>query len=254
MKHLPTLVGRELAAYFLNPMAYLILLAFQVIAWINFGQLITTLANHPAVFSASSNPLNDYLSRSEWFWIALMVALPATTMRLLAEERRSGTLEPLLTMPIPESRVVIAKWLAGVCMYLFILLPFAVYLPFLYYQGKFHFDVGPFFSLAIGMTTIGMMFVAIGLFFSALTKNQIIAAIWTFVIMFVFIFVITFGYAYATTKQWAFADVFQFLSVLAQVQSFGIGQLDLRFLAVHFSVTAMALFMTIKVVQWRRAA
>ena len=122
------------------------------------------------------------LASAPAFWIALLVALPALTMRLLAEEKRSGTIETLLTSPITEAEVVVSKWLAGLAMYLAILLPFAIYLPFLYYQGKYQFDLGPFVSLAIGLTTLGMMFVAIGLFFSALTRNQIVAAIWTFLV------------------------------------------------------------------------
>ena len=70
------------------------------------------------------------------------------------------------------------------------LVPFALYLPFLYYQAKFDFDLGPILALAIGLTTMGMMLVAIGLFFSALTRNQIVAAIWTFVVLFLMIVVV----------------------------------------------------------------
>ena len=81
---------------------------------------------------------------------------------LLAEERRSGTIETLLTLPVTEAEVVLAKWLAGVVMFWALLVPFALYLPFLYYQAKFYFDVGPVLALAIGLTTMGMMFVAIG--------------------------------------------------------------------------------------------
>ena len=71
------------------------------------------------------------------------------TMRLLAEERRSGTIETLLTLPVTETEVVLAKWLAGVVMYCVLLVPFALYLPFLYYQAKFDFDLGPIVRLAI---------------------------------------------------------------------------------------------------------
>ena len=105
------------------------------------------------------------------------MAIPALTMRLLAEERRSGTIETLLTLPVTETQVVLAKWLAGVVMYLVLLIPFALYLPFLYFQARFYFDLGPVLALAIGLTTMGMMFIAVGLLFSAMTRNQIVAAI-----------------------------------------------------------------------------
>ncbi|HEY2159537.1 MAG TPA: ABC transporter permease, partial [Isosphaeraceae bacterium] len=165
MRHVPTLLKRELAAYFLGPMAYLMLLAFQTIAWINFDGMLESLAHNPRIYSGVPDPLNYYLAGSPPFWIALMVALPALTMRLIADERRSGTIEPLLTVPVTEAEVAVSKWLAGVVMYLVLLLPFLVYLPFLYFQGRFHFDTGPVVALVIGLATSGMMYVAIGLFF-----------------------------------------------------------------------------------------
>ncbi len=186
MRHVPTLLRRELGAYFLGPMAFLILLAFQVMAWLNFWGLVDGLSRPQAAFSGRYEPLNMYISHSTPFWVAMLVAVPALTMRLVAEERRSGTIEGLLTVPVTESEVVVSKWLAGVVMYLVLLLPFLVYLPFLYiYPGTVPTSTpGRSWRLLIGLTTIGMMFVAIGLFFSALTRNQIVAAIWTFVVMF----------------------------------------------------------------------
>ncbi len=191
MRHVLTLVRRELATYFLGPMAFLILLAFQGIAWLNFWDLVDGLARNARSFSGLRDPLNSYVTGSTPFWIGMMVAIPALTMRLLAEERRSGTIEPLLTAPVTEAEVVVAKWLAGVAMYLVLLVPFALYLPFLYYQAKYHFDLGPVLALGVGLTTLGMMFIAIGLFFSALTRNQIVAAIWTFAALFALVLLTT---------------------------------------------------------------
>jgi ABC-2 type transport system permease protein len=195
MRHVPTLLRRELAAYFLGPMAFLILLAFQAIAWINFWTLVDELARNGQSFSGLRDPMNTYISGSLPFWIGLLVAIPVLTMRLLAEERRSGTIEQLLTAPVTEAEVVVAKWLAGSVMYLVLLLPFALYLPFLYYQGNYRFDIGPVASLGIGLGSIGLMLTAIGLFFSSLTKNQIVAAVLTFATVFLMIFVTRAGYA-----------------------------------------------------------
>ena len=176
MRHIPTLVRREMGAYFLSPIAYLLLFAFQVIAWINFREMMRVLADPMTSYTGMADPLNTYISGSGPFWFAILFAVPALTMRLLAEERRSGTIESLLTVPVTEVEVVVSKWLAGVIMFWALLLPFAIYLPFLRHYGQFPFDLGPVATLAIGLTTMGMMFVAIGVFFSALTKNQIIAA------------------------------------------------------------------------------
>lgn len=256
MRHVPPLLGRELAAYFLGPMAFLILLGFQAIAWINFGNLVDALVRNPRLYSGVPDPLNDYLAGSPPFWIALMVALPALTMRLVAEERRSGTIETLLTAPVTAGEVVVAKWLAAMGMYLVLLAPFAVYLPFLYHQGKFHFDLGPLASLAIGMTTIGMMFTAVGVLSSALTRNQVVAAVWTFVAMFAALFVpeALSGSlaASATPEQARWVEALQFVSVLHQARTFGLGQLDLRLVVLHVTVCAFALGLAVQAVRWRR--
>lgn len=252
MRHVPTLLRRELAAYFLGPMAFLILLGFQVIAWLNFWQLVDSLSRPQIVFSNRFEPLNLYISGSTPFWIAILVAIPALTMRLLAEERRSGTIETLLTVPVTEFEVVLAKWLAGVFMYLTLLLPFLIYLPFLYHQGKFPFDLGPVVAVLTGLTTIGMMFVAIGLFFSALTRNQIIAAIWTFVTLFLIVVLSLLVYLYAAERHWAWAEGLRYVALLYQVQGFGSGKLDVRYLTLHLSVAAFMLYLTVKVLEARR--
>src|SRR5262249_26503775 len=149
-------------------------LAFQVIAWLNFAELVEGLSQLQREFSSLRDPMNLYISGSTPFWFALLFAIPALTMRLFAEERRTGTIEPLLTVPVTGTEITLAKWLAGVVMYLVLLVPFALYLPFLYHQAKFYFDVGPIIGLGVGLATVGMMFVAIGLFFSVLTRNQIL--------------------------------------------------------------------------------
>ena len=167
MRHVPTLLARELGAFFLGPMAYIVLLAFQVLAAFNFGELVVALSQPQREYSSLRDPMTVYVSGSPIFWFFILIAVPLLTMRLLAEERRTGTIETLLTLPVTETEIVLAKWLAGLVMYLALLVPFALYLPFLYYQAKYYFDVGPLLSLAAGLVTMGMMFVAVGLLFSA---------------------------------------------------------------------------------------
>src|SRR5262249_28612898 len=253
MRHVPTLLRRELAAYFLRPMAFLILLAFQASAWLHFRELVDPLGQPQRSLSGRFDPLNTYISGSTPFWIAVLVAVPALTMRLIAEERRSGTIEPLLTVPVTEAEVTLAKWLAGVVMYGALLLPFAVYLPFLYVVGKYPFDLGPLLSLALGLTTRGMMFGATGLFFSALTRNQIVAAIGTFAVLFLIVLLSFLAYnAAVMERRVALAEVLRYVAVWHQVFTFGSGLLDLRFLALHLSVTVLMLYLTVNVLENRR--
>jgi gliding motility-associated transport system permease protein len=251
MRHVPTLLKRELSTYFLSPMAYMILLGFQAVAWMNFWQLVVLISMPQRWFAGSSNPMLTYIAGSPPFWIAVLVAVPALTMRLIAEERRSGTIETLLTVPVTETEVAVSKWLAAVVMYLMLLVPFAFYLPFLYTIGKFHFDTGPMASLAIGLTTMGMMFSAIGLFFSSLTRNQIVAAICTFVVLFMIVVLTGLAYHDAELRHTGWSDALQYLSVLTQVYNFGAGQLDPRFLALHISVSVFMLYLTVKILEAR---
>ena len=251
MRHVPALLFRELGAYFLGPMAYLVLLAFQVIAFLNFWELVDTLRQPQREFSSLRDPMLTYVSGSPGFWIAVLVAVPVLTMRLLAEERRSGTIETLLTLPVTEAEVVVAKWLAGVVMFWALLIPFAVYVPFLYYQARFYFDVGPVLALAIGLTTMGMMFMAIGVLFSSMTRNQIIAAVWTFVVLFFMIVMVPLVHLFGVRQRAGWAEGVRFSSVLYQIQSLGMGQLDLRFLALHLSVCVFVLTLTVKVLEAR---
>jgi ABC-2 type transport system permease protein len=251
MRHLATLLKRELAAYFLSPMAYLVLLAFQLIAILNFWELVDILGQPQRELSSARDPMSTYVSGSPLFWVAILVAVPMLTMRLFAEERRSGTIEVLLMAPVTESEVVMSKWLAGVLMYCALLVPFALYLPFLYFQAKFDFDFGPILALFLGLVTMGMMFVAIGVLLSALTRNQIIAAIWTFVILLLLVVIFPVAYLYAAGQHAEWADGMRFLAVLHQIRSFGLGQLDLRYLAIHLSVCIFVLSLTVNLIEMR---
>ena len=251
MRHVPALAGRELSAYFLRPMAYFILLGFLVIAMLDFFQLVELLSDPRSVLSYSGqlNPMNFYLAGSWLFWVAILIAVPALTMRLVAEERRTGTIEGLMTTPVTEFEVILGKWIAGVAMYLALLLPFAVYLPFLWQFGDYQLDPEPLISLAIGLTSMGMMFVAIGVAFSAATRNQVEAAVGTFVVLLSLLLITIVNQVVGAREGWA--EVVGFLSVYVQLAEFASGRLDLRVVALHGSVTAFALFVAVKVLETR---
>jgi ABC-2 type transport system permease protein len=251
MRHVFTLLARELAAYFLGPMAYLVLLAFQLIAAINFWDLVDVLSAPRSELSSLRDPMNTYIPLSPAFWLAVMVTVPLLTMRLFAEERRQGTIEALLTVPVTETEVVDAKWLAGVIKYCALLVPFFIYLPFLHFQAKYDFDLGPLLSLSVGLTTMGMMFISIGLFLSALTRNQIIAAIWTFVVLLFLIVLLAIAYGFVAQQHYTWAEGLRFVTVFFQIQSFGQGLFDFRFIAVHLSVCVFMLSLTVRALEMR---
>jgi ABC-2 type transport system permease protein len=137
-------------------------------------------------------------------------------------------------------------------MYLALLAPFALYLPFLYYQARFHFDVGPVISLGVGLATMGMMFTAIGVFFSALTRNQVVAAIWTFVVLFMLIIMTLLVYFYAARQQTGWAEASRYVTVMYQVQNFGLGRVDMRTVALQLSVCVFVLYAATMIFAARR--
>jgi ABC-2 type transport system permease protein len=98
---------------------------------------------------------------------------------------------------------------------------------------------------------MGMMFVAIGVFFSALTRNQIIAAIWTFVVLFMLVVIFPVAQQSVSPQHASLADGLRYVAVLFQIQSFGLGQLDLRYLAVHLSVCVFVLSLAVRAIQTR---
>ena len=85
MRHVPTLLARELGAFFLGPMAYIVLMAFQVIALLNFWELVDALSQPQREFSSVRDPMTTYVSSSPLFWFSILVAVPLLTMRLIAE-------------------------------------------------------------------------------------------------------------------------------------------------------------------------
>lgn len=99
---------------------------------------------------------------------------------------------------------------------------------------------------------MGMMFVAIGLLFGATTRNQIVAAVWTFVVLFLMVVLTLLLYYYGARQQAGWAEAIRFLAVYVQVRAFGQGQLDPRTIALHLSVCVFALYVTVKILETGR--
>jgi ABC-type transport system involved in multi-copper enzyme maturation permease subunit len=137
----------------------------------------------PDVMGRRGTVIEPIVREYVWSWIPIfanMLLVPLLTMRLLSEERRSGTLEVLLTAPVDEAQVVLSKFFAAVIMYLVAWLPFSLLLTALPLGGGPPFDYRPLLSFFVGLLVTGAGFVGMGLFFSSLTRNQIAAAVLSF--------------------------------------------------------------------------
>lgn|SRR5512140_674451 len=160
---------RELRSYFNSPVAYVVIVVFlAIVGWFFTSNLfLMNVASMRVVF--------------ELVPLVFLFFVPAITMRLLAEERKSGTLELLTTKPVTDAEIVIAKFLAAWALLAAALVPTLLYLITMMSLGSI--DVGPVIAGYIGLLLMGGAYIAIGIFASSLTENQIIAFITSFLIV-----------------------------------------------------------------------
>ena len=246
-----TLLDREIGAYFLSPIAYLVLIGLLVVHLINFWQLVTELHNVRIELAGEASPVVSFVAYNLWFWIGMLFVIPVITMRLLAEEKRSGTIEVLMTAPVTELQVVLSKFIASLLFYCLVVAPSAMFLLVLRQGGKFEFELLPVLATYLGTFTLGAMFLSVGLFFSSMTKNQIIAAMLTFgVLMIMFSTFVLEWFSPRLGAGWQ--DAVKYVTVLRHLGELGKGRMDLKFLLFHTSVTLFMLFVTVKLVEARK--
>jgi ABC-2 type transport system permease protein len=234
MHNIWAIARRELYAYFVSPIAYVIGGLFLLIS----GFLFSLILNFSS--EATMRPLFGNLS------VIFLFAVPFLTMRLLAEEARSGTLELLLTAPVRDSELVLGKFLGALLLVLAILACTAIYPAILLLAGNP--DRGPILAGYLGIVLQAAAFLAIGLFASSLTQNQIIAAMLTFVIL----LLLWLSDALGNYTGGRIGDLFRFLSITRHLDEFPRGIIDTRHIVYFLSVIAAALFLTVQSVQSRR--
>ncbi len=175
MSRIWTLAIKELKIYFVTPIAYIYLVIFLAVpSWIYFGTL----------FEIREATLRYYFNLILW---VLIFFIPAVSMRLWSEEKRTGTIEILLTLPLSSVEIVAGKFLAGV---LFILISIVGTLPIpVIVNSLGQIDWGIVFTSYIGFFLLTILFLSIGMFFSATTRNQIIAYLVTMLVLFLMVIV-----------------------------------------------------------------
>jgi gliding motility-associated transport system permease protein len=210
--------------------------------------LIVSFLNDPRS-SGSAAPLKLFFGDTFFFWLILLFVTPILTMRLLSEERRSGTIEMLMTAPVSETKVVVAKYLAAFGFYVFLWLPTLVYVVIVAEHSKV--DWGPIASGYLGVLGIGAVFLAVGLFGSSFTKNQIVAAFSTFA-MLIFFFAVAFLDNLVTSD--TAKQALGYVNLLDHMDEFGKGIVDSRRLVYYLSTVALFLFLTSRALEakkWR---
>ncbi|MEK7309870.1 MAG: ABC transporter permease [Planctomycetota bacterium] len=236
MKNILTLSRRELASYFLSPLAYVIMTAFLVFSGYFF---YTTLR-----YMADATVIREILGLLGFTSLIISTMI---TMRLLAEEKRSGTLETLMTAPVTETEVVVAKYISALVFFLALIAPTLAYVILLDIWGNP--DYGPIISGYVGLVCMTGIFLSIGLWVSSLTSNQIVAVILTFVILLIGWVI---GFAGDFFTQEYIKNTFKFVGFVQHFESFGKGLIDTRDIIYCLSTVVFFLFLTVRTLESRR--
>ena len=242
MRNVLIIASRELGAYFATPVATVFIVIFLVLQ----GTLTFNLGNF---FDRGQADLNPFFSFIPWVFLLLV---PAITMRLWAEERRLGTIELLLTLPITQAQAVVGKFLAAwaFCA-IALILTFPVVLTVLYLGNP---DIGVIVSGYLGCLLIAGAFLAVGSAMSAVTRNQVIAFVLGVAVCFIFA-----AASYPLVTDFldrnipAMAEIARRLAIVDRYQDFTRGLISLRDVVFFATFIGFWLFLTTVLVDQRKA-
>jgi ABC-type transport system involved in multi-copper enzyme maturation permease subunit len=247
---LAVLTRRELAAFFFSPIAYIVLFGFTVVGVFQFWYFISEAVES----SLRSQPMVEPIIMRYIFSlvpvILIIFIVPLLTMRLLSEEHRTGTLEVLLTAPLDETYIVISKFLASLLFFVLIWVPWGLLLIALRLEGDQPFDYRPLYSFGICLAFSGVGFLSMGLFFSSITRNQIVAAVLTFMgmMLLLFCYFIKFLFPEGSTIR----TMLTYASYTDHWYSTLQGKLSFTDIMFNLSFGIFWLFLTVKVMESRK--
>lgn len=240
---------REMLSLWVTPLAWVLLGVFLLLQGGIFYSILAHFASF-AELSVDAGPLGAYFGQSSIFLLmTLLLVCPALSMRTLAEERRSGTIETLLTAPVGSAGVVLGKYAAALLTYALIWLPTLLYVVILRKTGTVDWLV--VLSSYLGLFLVGAQYLSIGVFASALSKSQFVALLVTVLIQFG-LFVLGIGeYIF---DPGLLRDVCAYVSLSGHMEDFSKGIVDTRRVLYDLSLALFCLFLTVRVVDsWRRA-
>lgn len=239
MRNTLILAKKEFWSYFNSPVAYVVATVFLLLQGYIFW-LILSLLSSPQ-FPIAKNTMEIFFGGTFYYWLSLLVIPSFITMRSFSEEKKSGTIEMLLTAPISDTAVVLGKFLAAWRFFITLWLPTFAYIFVLNHYTKV--DMGPIITGYAGTFLLGGVFISVGIFTSSFTKNQMVAAIVSFLILMAFFSLGFLGYF---TDNEIFRSVISYFSFSDHfADSFAIGLIDTRNIVYYVSFTAFMLYLTV---------
>jgi ABC-2 type transport system permease protein len=230
------IAGRECASFFRSSIGWVTIALYLLLSgfWMAF---VTLRPGEPATLRA-------FFGVSQWI---LLIVAPAISMRLIADEKRTGTLEWLITSPVSDWQIVVGKYLGAVAFFLLMLLPTVGYVGLL--EAVSEPDYGPIAAGYAGLVVVGMLYLAVGLFTSSLTENQVVSLLAT-----VFFFVLlellaTMGGRWVGPPM---DEALFSLSILLRIADFSKGVIDTSHAVFFFAGSGWFVVLTVAAVESRR--
>jgi ABC-2 type transport system permease protein len=254
MRNILAIAEKELKSYFASSIGYIAIGSFALL----YGWFFVILLRYFVTQSMQINQfgggqsvnINQMMIRPLFqnVTILMLFVLPSVTMRTYAEEKRSGTIELLLTSPLTDLEIIMGKFLGALGLFAVMLAVTMIPIGLLFMFGRPEWK--PLATAYLGLLLLGGCFIAVGLFISSLTKNQIVASMVTFAV-FLFLWVITWvGSALGPTAE----KLATYLSIIDHLDDFTKGVIDTSHLVYYVSFIAFGLFLTAKSVdseRWR---
>jgi len=244
MKKQLIIAKKDFKTYFFSPIGYLFLSAVIFLIGFMFYQRLAAFIEYTMISmqfgQQLQGSLNDIVLRPifDTFHLLMLFLVPLLTMRLISEEKKNKTIELLYTTPIKTLDIVLGKFYSAVLFLLLLLLCTFVFPLVLLIGGNP--DFGPIFTLYMGLVLVGASYVAVGLFWSSTSENQIIAAVLTFVSL-LFLWII--NWAIQNSTGW-FASFISYLSIIAHFKSFSEGVFSLKDTIYYLSFILTGLYLT----------
>jgi len=241
------ILKREVFTFFVTPLAWVLICVFLLVQGMHFYLLVDHFSNQAEAIS-DQTPVQAFFGNTVLLYLVLFLLIPPITMRLFAEERRSGTVESLLTAPVSPAAVVLAKYVSALVTYIAMWAPTVLYLVILNRTGPIDWHVA--FAAYLGVFCVGAGYLSLGLLMSALTKSQFVALILTAMCI-MGLFIVGVG-EFVTQEGQTIHAICAHVSVWAHMNDFGSGIIDSRRLVFYGSIVLLSLFCTTRVVDsWR---
>jgi ABC-2 type transport system permease protein len=253
MNNILAIAHKELKSYFSTPIAYIVIGFFALLFGYFFYAMLVIFNQQSAQFGGAEGgavDINQQLIRPLFLnaSVILLFVLPLITMRTYSEEKRSGTIELLLTSPVTDVEIILGKFLGAMALYAAMLAITIIHMLvlFSYANPKPEWTV-PVIGY-VGLLLMGGCFISVGLLISSLTKNQIVSGMVTFAV-FLLLWVINWiaSFTGPTTQ-----SVLNYLSITDHFDDFTRGILDTKHLIYYFSVMSFGLFLTARSVDTER--